>query len=111
MDTYWSNPRNVAHHLCGALGKGPNGAYPAYTGQEARVDLSFCSHLALEGANLADADIFRMGKLLDAPNLQGLSLRNNPDLTEACRASVAELALRCPKLRAENLHWPEQLAR
>jgi len=110
MDEYWSNPLNVAHHVRGAMGKDPVRGYPPYTGKEARIQVPGWTGISFDGADLADEDVFRMAKLIDMPNLERLSLRNNPRLTEACRPFVAELAARCPKLRAERVRWPEQLS-
>lgn len=86
------------------------GGYPPYTGKEARIQVPGWTGISFDGADLADEDVFRMAKLIDMPNLERLSLRNNPRLTEACRPFVAELAARCPKLRAERVRWPEQLS-
>ncbi len=101
-DQYWADPRNVAHHLRGALGC-VDGAYPDDGG--APLTLGELEVLNLMGTDWADADCAQLAHRLRAPKLTGLVLKDTP-ITTVGMCAIGRFMARHPDIR---LAMPDHL--
>ena len=96
---YMCERGNAVHHIRGALGWDElKKQYGSELGTPAEVVVGI-DRLRMDGCDMTNEDVRRMGKFISLPECTHLSLGNNPQITADCAADLAKLLTRAPKLR------------